>query len=87
MPTVWIPALMRNLTQGHTSVQVPGQTLHELIDALEAKHPGLRARLCDGDAIRPGISVIINSQISREGLSASVNESSEVHFVPAIAGG
>ena len=56
------------------------------IDALKVKYPGIRARLCDGDAIR-GISVVIDSQISRAGLTESVNENSEVHFIPAIAGG
>jgi len=78
---------MRNLTQGRESVPIVGSTLREVIDALEANFPGIRARLCDGDAIRPGISVIIDSQVSRAGLAESVNENSEVHFIPAIAGG
>lgn len=87
MPSVWIPALMRNLTQGEESVQVAGSTLREVIDALEQKHPGIRARLCDGDAIRPGLSVVIDGQVSRAGLSEPIYETSEVHFIPAIAGG
>jgi molybdopterin synthase sulfur carrier subunit len=87
MPSVWIPALMRNLTQGQQSVQIPGHTLRELIDALDAAYPGIRTRLCDGDTIRPGISVVIDSQVSRAGLAETVNENSEVHFIPAIAGG
>jgi sulfur-carrier protein len=87
MARVWIPALMRNLTQGHESVLVPGHTLREVIDALETMHPGLRARLCLGDAIRPGLSVVINSQISRAGLAETIDDDSEVHFIPAIAGG
>jgi molybdopterin synthase sulfur carrier subunit len=87
MPTIWIPALMRNLTQGQESLEVAGSTLDEVIDALDAKHPGLRARLCDGNAIRPGLSVVIDGQVSRAGLAESLNEKSEVHFIPAIAGG
>lgn len=87
MPSVWIPALMRNLTHGQESVQVPGQTLGEVIDSLEATYPGIRTRLCDGDAIRAGLSVVIDSQVSRAGLAEAVNENSEVHFIPAIAGG
>jgi molybdopterin converting factor small subunit len=78
---------MRNLTQGQESVHVSGQTLREVIDALEGQYPGIRARLCDGEAIRPGLSVVIDSQVSRVGLAEAVSENSEVHFIPAIAGG
>jgi len=58
-----------------------------VIEALERKYPGIRARLCDGDAIRPGLSVVIDAQVSRAGLSETISENSEVHFIPAIAGG
>jgi molybdopterin synthase sulfur carrier subunit len=87
MPTVWIPALMRSLTAGQESVQVEGATLGELIDALEAKHPGIKAKLCQGSGVRPGLSVVIDGQIARGGLAEAVGEKSEVHFIPAIAGG
>ena len=87
MPTVWIPPLMRSLTQGEESVRVTGKTLREVIDSLESEYPGMRARLCEGNAIKPGLSVVIDTQVSRAGLSESVPETSEIHFVPAIAGG
>ncbi|MBI3821623.1 MAG: MoaD/ThiS family protein [Planctomycetes bacterium] len=87
MATVWIPALLRSFTNQSESIQVPGATLGELIDALEAKFPGIKARLCDGPDIRPGLAVVIDTQIARGGLSEVVQENSEVHFIPAIAGG
>lgn len=87
MPTVWIPPLLRSLTAGQESVQVAGATLRETIDALDARFPGIKARLCQGDAMRPGLSVVIDGQVSRGGLSEAVQENSEVHFIPAIAGG
>ena len=87
MATVWIPALMRSLADGQESVHVADGTLREVIAAVEAKFPGMRARLCDGDVVRPGLSVVIDSQVSRAGLSESIGENSEVHFIPAIAGG
>jgi len=87
MPTVWVPALLRHLTNEQESVQVAGTTVREVIDALETKFPGLKARLCQGDTLRPGMAVVIDTQMARAGLSESVSENSEVHFIPAVAGG
>jgi molybdopterin synthase sulfur carrier subunit len=87
MPTVWIPALLRHLTNDQESVQVPGTTLHEVIDALETKFPGIKSRLCKDDKVRPGLAIVIDGQVVRGGLSEAVQENSEVHFIPAVAGG
>lgn len=87
MPTVWIPALLRPITGGEQSIQVAGTILGEVIDALETKFPGVKARLLEDGKLRPGLSVVIDGQVNREGLSANVLENSEVHFIPAIGGG
>jgi sulfur-carrier protein len=87
MPVVWIPSLLRPLTQGQETVRVPGATLREVIDQLDARYPGIRVRLCDGDELRPGVAVAIGTQVARLGLAEVVDEESEVHFVPAISGG
>ena len=87
MATVWIPALLRKLTHDQESIQVAGATLGELIDGLELKFPGIKARLCDGDRVRAGLAVVIDTQVARGGLSEAVKDDSEVHFIPAIAGG
>jgi sulfur-carrier protein len=87
MPTVWIPPLLRHLTHDQESLHVAGITLGELIDSLDDRFPGVKARLCRGDEIRPGLAVMIDAQVNREGISAAVGENSEVHFIPAIGGG
>ena len=87
MPTVWIPAQLRTLTHEQESIDVPGQTLGELIDTLDARYPGIKARLLRGDALRPGLAVVVDTQVVRGGLSEAIAENSEVHFVPAISGG
>lgn len=87
MPMVWIPATLRALTLQQETVRVGGATVREVIDQLDAKFPGIKARLCDGDNLRPGIVVAIDSDVSRAGLGQEVNENSEVHFLPAIGGG
>jgi len=87
MATVHIPAPMRSLTGGEVRVSVPGGTLREVIDALEAAHPGLRERLVQGEKVRPGLAVWIDGDLPLGGLGAKVREDSEVYFAPAIAGG
>lgn len=87
MPVVWIPALLRNLAQGQEQVTVPGGTVGEVVAELERRFPGLRARLCDANGLRPGIAVSVDAQIARLGLAQPVSEKSEVHFLPAIGGG
>jgi len=86
MPTIWIPAQLRSLSGGQESVQVPGSTVREIIDALDAKYPGLKERLAYGQERRT-LSVVIDGQVNREGLEAAVKENSEVHFIFAIGGG
>lgn len=84
---VWIPPLHRDLTQGVEVVKISGETVGELIANLDAKFPGMAARLLDNGRIRPYISVAINGVISSRGLHQKLREPSEVHFVPALGGG
>jgi molybdopterin synthase sulfur carrier subunit len=87
MAKVWIPPLLQDLTNGNQVVTVPGSTVAEIIAQLEQRYPGIRGRLCEGEGLRRGIAVAIDTQVARSGLMAPVTESSEVHFLPAIGGG
>jgi molybdopterin converting factor small subunit len=78
---------LRSLTGGEKSVQVEGGTVRQLIENLEKRYPGLQARLCDGDRLRPGIAVIVDGNTSSLKLRQRVQESSEIHFVISISGG
>jgi molybdopterin synthase sulfur carrier subunit len=87
MPRVWIPPLLRELTGGQETVVVPGARVREVILELDRLHPGIKDRLCDANGLRPGIAVIVDTQITRLGLAQLVGPDSEVHFLPAIGGG
>jgi molybdopterin synthase sulfur carrier subunit len=91
MATVWIPALLRDLTGGIQHASVAGQTLADIIDEMERLYPGIKARLCDdadaGGRIRPNIAVVVDGLRAGRGLRQPIGPSSEVHFVPAISGG
>ena len=87
MATVWIPSLLRTLTGGREQVSVPGNTVGDVIDALDVIHPGIKSRLCDGEQVDPAIAVWIDGRIAHLGLLQAVDEGSEIQFLPAIAGG
>jgi molybdopterin synthase sulfur carrier subunit len=87
MATVWIPAPLRSVTNGQETVTVPGTRVRQIIDELDRRFPGIRDRLCSGDALRPSLTVAVDGEIARLGLLQPVGESSEVHFLPAMSGG
>jgi sulfur-carrier protein len=87
MATVVVPYLMRDLTGGQVTVEAPGRTVRAVIDALNERYPGVRARLCDGDALAAVLTVAVDGKLSRLGLMQPVGEASEIRFLPAIEGG
>ena len=78
---------MRDLTGGEERVSVPGETVGQVIDALDVAYPGIKRRLCQGDRLDPAIAVFVDGRIARLGLSEGVAEGSEVRFLPAVGGG
>ena len=87
MPTIFIPAPIRDLTGGKASVVVSGSSVREAIESLEAEFPGIKDRLCEGEKVRPNISVLVDGQVSHLKMREKLREQSEVHFVIAISGG
>jgi len=87
MPTLFIPAPIRDLTHGKASVVVSASSLREAIESLEAEYPGVKDRLCEGNKIRPNISVLVDGQVTHLKMREKLDENSEVHFVIAISGG
>ena len=87
MPVAWIPSLMQNLTQGQQQIPVEGATVRQVVDALEALYPGFKARIVEDERIRTEIAVAVDGEVVTSGLRAKVGPQSEVHFLPALAGG
>lgn len=87
MAVVWIPPLIRPLTDGKSQVEVEGENVRAIVDALEARYPGVAARIIDEERIRPGLSVAVDGTVGNKGLREPVGPNSEVHFVPAMTGG
>lgn len=87
MAKVFVPPNLRRFTEGQAIVEVPGATVRQLVDALEGLHPGIAARLLEGDRLKPGLAVVVDSRMSSLGLRESVGPDSEVQFLPSISGG
>ncbi len=87
MALVFVPSLMQPLTGGKDRVEVAGSTVRQIVDNLEAEHPGVKDRLVDDGRIKPNIAVAVDGEITPLGLLEKVRENSEVHFLPAIGGG
>lgn len=87
---VRIPAPLRKLTQDQSVVEVEGQTVDELLLALETRCPGIKERICDESGnIRRFINIFVDGEDIRfkKGSKTEVKPGSEVSIVPAIAGG
>jgi molybdopterin converting factor small subunit len=68
-------------------LQLNVASISELVDELDRRWPGMRERLCDaGPQIREHINVYVDGERERD-LHAGLGEASEVHVIPAIAGG
>jgi molybdopterin converting factor small subunit len=88
--TVRVPTILRPLTDGAAEVSVEGATLADVLDALEADHAGIRARVLDEDGkLRRFVNVYVNDDDVRfaEGLATPTPDGASVSIIPAVAGG
>ena len=87
--TVRIPTPLRTFTGGDDEVSIDGATVGEVIDNLEANHPGIKDRVCDDKGVRRFVNIYANDEDIRflENLETALNDGDTVSIVPAIAGG
>jgi molybdopterin synthase sulfur carrier subunit len=87
---VKIPTQLRTLTGGSDEVSVDGTTIAEVIDRLEAAHPGMRERLVDDSgALRRFVNVYLEDEDVRflDGVGTTVPDGAKLSIIPAVAGG
>lgn len=87
---VRIPTPLQGLTGGAAEVTAEGKTVRDLIEDLERKYSGIKARLCDENGeVRRFVNIFVNDEDIRflNGLDTELKEGDEVSIIPAIAGG
>jgi len=85
--TVHIPAHWRDLTDGRATIEVAGNTLQRVLDALAREAPRLGAVLLDGHTLRGEVAIAIDSEVTENDPLEPVREGAEIFLIPAIAGG
>jgi len=90
MTTIRIPTQLRELSGGGSEVDVDGATVAELLEALDAAHPGFAERLHDDSGgLRRFVNVFVDEEDIRflDGVDTTVAPGQVVSIVPAVAGG
>ena len=84
---VRLPTLFASLfPTAERQVELAAGTVAELMDALDARWPGMRDRLCDSSpAVRRHINIFVDGE--RATLETSLRPGAEVFVLTAISGG
>ena len=87
---VLIPTPLQKFTNDEASVGLEASSVTALIEALEERYPGIKARLCDDSGkLRRFLNIYVNSEDIRflDNESTALGDGDEVSIVPAVAGG
>lgn len=90
MPTVRIPPVLRQHTDGATEVAATGSNVGEVLRALVSEYPATQDQLfSESGELNRFVNVYLNDEDVRvlDGLETAVKESDTVMILPAMAGG
>ena len=88
--SVRVPTTFRAISGGKAEVEADGATVGEVLNAMEANHPGFKERLLDDDgALRRFVNVFVADEDIRymQGLDTPVPDGSSLSIMMAVAGG
>ena len=84
---LFIPPPLRSYTGGRARLDLPAPTLGDLVNALDARYPGLRFRVIDEqDRIRPHVRFFVNGEQVFT-MTRSLRPADELQIVQALSGG
>ena len=81
MARVVLTGNLRQFSGGEQDIEIDGTNIRELLNALGSRFPALAPHL------EEGIAVAVDGIIYQDSWFETVNPDSEVHLLPAIAGG
>ena len=88
--SVRIPTILRTYTGGDSEVSADGATLAEVLEDLDAKFSGIKARILDDNGeLRRFVNVYVGNDDVRflENLDTATPDGSQISVIPAVAGG
>jgi molybdopterin converting factor small subunit len=84
---VRIPTPLRSYTEQVAVVDASGDTVGDVLDALDRRFPGLRFRVIDEQGrIRKHMRIFVNDEMVKT-LHAAVSSDDEVTLLQALSGG
>lgn len=88
--TLFLPAVLSKLADGNKTLELPGDTVGDAINAATAQYPQLASRLKDEKGQPYAfVTFYLNDDDIRlkDGFNTQVRDGDELTVVPAIAGG
>ena len=90
MPIVQVPSALRAYTNKQAAVEVPGNTVKEVLRNLSTQVPELRRYIFDEHGeVRNYVNVFVGDEDIRHlnGSATAVEDRDSISIVPAVAGG
>ncbi|NJN30820.1 MAG: MoaD/ThiS family protein [Synechococcales cyanobacterium RM1_1_8] len=87
---VLIPTPLQKFTGNEAAVDCEAADIDGLVESLESRFPGIKARLCDDSGkLRRFLNFYVNEEDIRflENQATALSDGDEVSIVPAVAGG
>ena len=86
MAVVRLRAPLSELAGGRREIRVDGDTVREVLRALEQENPAIAGWILDEQvAIREHINVFVNGEKGREETALGADD--RIHVIPSISGG
>ncbi|GAB3439135.1 MoaD/ThiS family protein [Streptomonospora sediminis] len=88
--SVRVPTILRTYTADAAEVSAEGATVQAVLADLEARFPGIRARIVDdAGKIRRFVNVYVGDEDVRfaQGMDTPTESGTQVSIIPAVAGG
>ena len=90
MPTIKIPTPLRPYADGESEINLPADTVADLLSAVIDRHPGLEKHLFgDDNQLRPFVNLFLDDEnINQlEGMGTPLRDTDTILIIPSIAGG
>jgi MoaD family protein len=90
MPNLKIPTPLRPYAGGESTINLEGETVADLLDAVVERHPDLKKHLIgENGQLRPFVNLFLKEENVNQlqGLETPLAEGDTVLIIPSIAGG